>query len=77
MLLMSGEKINHELEDTEGRRAIDLCSSISAIFKSLKRALKNQRDKFAAENLIKWKKSEPTSQTGQQKIIGSMSISHL
>jgi len=40
MLLRSEENIDHEQKDSEGRRAIDLCLSISAIYKALKREVK-------------------------------------
>lgn len=43
LLLKSDEPINHEKRDALGRRAIDLCSSISAIFKALRREITKQR----------------------------------
>ena len=43
MLLHSNEDIDHSLEDQDGRRPIDLCNSISSVFKTLRRELKKQR----------------------------------
>lgn len=50
MLLESDEPFDLELKDIEGRCAIDLCYSISAIFKTLRRALNKQRMKKFNQN---------------------------
>jgi hypothetical protein len=39
MILQSDEVVDHNVEDNEGRRAIDLCNSISSIFKTLRAKL--------------------------------------
>ena len=51
MLLRSEEDIDHEIEDGEGRKPIDLCNSISSIFKTLRTELKNQRARFLRSNI--------------------------
>jgi ankyrin repeat protein len=51
MILKSEEIIDHELVDIEGRKAIDLCNSISSIFKTLRTELRKQKSKFVIENV--------------------------
>ena len=50
MILNSEEELDLFLEDAEGRKAIDLCTSISSIFKALRRHLDIQRRKQVAQN---------------------------
>ena len=50
-LLQSEEPIDHKIEDAEGRRAIDLCNSISAVFKTLRHELDKQNQQVLKENL--------------------------
>ena len=44
ILIRSEEQFDHEAEDSLGRKAIDLCKSISSIFKTLRRELGKQRN---------------------------------
>lgn len=50
MLLESEEPFDLEIKDVEGRSAIDLCYSISAVFKTLRIALTKQRMKRFSQN---------------------------
>jgi len=50
MLLESEEPFDLEIKDSEDRCAIDLCYSISAIFKTLRRAMNKQRMKRFSTN---------------------------
>ena len=50
-ILNSEEELNHFLEDTDGRKPIDLCNSISSIFKTLRAQLNFQRKKVIQENI--------------------------
>ena len=49
MLLESQESINMELKDKEGRMPLDLCLTISAIYKTLRRALSKQQYKHRSD----------------------------
>jgi len=51
IMLNSQEEFNHFLEDIEGRKPIDLCNSISSIFKTLRNQLNKQRKKNEFENV--------------------------
>lgn len=51
MILNSEERLDHFQEDAEGRKAIDLCNSISSIFKALRHQLDIQRRGKVAQNI--------------------------
>lgn len=51
MLLRSREYLDHTIKDSAGRRAIDLCNSISAVFKALRRELQKQRTRVVRINV--------------------------
>ena len=51
LLLNSEEDIDHEAEDLNGRRPIDLCKSISSIFKTLRSQLRSKKAALVQNNM--------------------------
>lgn len=49
-LLSSDETLNHEVEDQEGRTPVQLCNSISSIYKTLRRELAKHRGRRLRAN---------------------------
>jgi hypothetical protein len=58
LLLESEEEIDMEIQDLEGRIPIDLCFTISAIYKTLKRALRKQKFLKEEKNIQLFMKTE-------------------
>lgn len=81
MLLNSEEKLDHFQEDAEGRKAIDLCNSISSIFKALRLQLGVQRRDIVIKNMADAQaaaKSGPTGEAGARNYVsGIHNTSHL
>lgn len=57
-LLKSKEPLDHQIEDANGRIPIELCNSISAIFKTLRRELVKQRLRLVRKNVENIKQQE-------------------
>lgn len=50
MLLESKEPLNLDQKDAEGRIPLELCFSISTVFKTLRRAYRKQQSQFIQQN---------------------------
>lgn len=67
MILKSDEQLDHFQEDAEGRRAIDLCNSISSIFKALRHQLDIQRRQKVAAAMTRAREEAVQAKTGEAR----------
>jgi len=75
-LLKSKEPLDHQIEDQNGRMPIQLCNSISAIFKTLRRELVKQRKRLLRTNLANLKAQEAEFQPYHQQILLTLNLTH-
>ena len=75
-LLRSEELLDHQIEDFNGRIPIQLCNSISAIFKTLRRELVKQRRRLVRKNLECLKQSEAEFSNYHKQLLLTLNLTH-